>query len=355
NCQLNYTNQHSLHHDAWSWVSVDVPEKTEPLRPYAELLTYRDSPKYPDPLGTLGKDTTNQREPWSVHAKDPRTWWGLRRVVAHDPDAPPKPDLNLLDRLYEGPAPDGRDGLARRYAAIAAAAVEAFARDEASDDDALWLDWLLRSGLLANDPARAPGVATLVARYREVEATLRLPITMPGLADEGDGIAQPVYIRGDDQRPGDLVERGYLEALGAGPGPAFRAGSGRAALADRIADPSNPLTARVMVNRVWQWLFGRGLVATPDDFGHMGDAPTHPELLDHLTARFVADGWSVKRLVRELATSRAFQGAAAPTAEGRARDPQNRFLGRYPARRAEAEAIRDAILMAAGRLDGTMG
>src|SRR5262249_48936979 len=127
-------------------------------------------------------------------------------------------------------------------------------------------------------------------------------------------------------------------------------GSGRLELAERIASADNPLTARVMVNRIWHHLFGTGLVRTVDDFGRMGERPSHPELLDWLAARFVEDGWSVKRLVRLLVLTGAFQATNRLTAEGRRVDPENRLLHRYPARRMEAEAIRDSILAVSGRL-----
>jgi hypothetical protein len=135
---------------------------------------------------------------------------------------------------------------------------------------------------------------------------------------------------------------------------ASSAGSGRLELAERIASPANPLTARVMVNRIWHHLFGAGIVRTVDDFGRVGELPSHPELLDYLTARFVEEGWSTKRLIRLLVTSRAFRAAAAPSRAALQVDPENRLLSHYPARRMEAEAIRDAILAASGRLDDTL-
>jgi hypothetical protein len=354
NCQINYNNQHGIHHDDWTWVTVAFPDKAAELHPYAELLTFWDSPKFPDPLGTLGKDTENQRQPWAVHARNPRTWWGLRRIVAHDGTEAPKEDIAYLSRLLSGPPPADLDETARRYARIAADAAGAFAEGRATDEDVQWLRWLLRSGLLTNRVDASPHLSALVAGYRQVERDLSLPTTMPGLADEGGAFDQPVLVRGDPARPGDPVERRYLEAIDAGTGPRPLPGSGRATIADLVASPSNPLTARVMVNRVWQWAFGKGLVRTPDDFGHMGEPPSHPDLLDFLAARFVAEGWSVKRLVRELVLTRAFRGAAAPTAEARERDPDNTLLSHYPARRAEAEVIRDSLLAVSGRLDGRL-
>src|SRR5262249_54053273 len=119
----------------------------------------------------------------------------------------------------------------------------------------------------------------------------------------------------------------------------------------QIASRDNPLTARVMVNRVWHHLFGAGLVRTPDDFGHVGEPPSHPELLDYLAARFMDEGWSIKRLTGSLVLTEAFRTASKPSPLAREVDPQNRLLQHYPARRLEAEAIRDAILAASGRLE----
>lgn len=125
-------------------------------------------------------------------------------------------------------------------------------------------------------------------------------------------------------------------------------------IAEAIVGADNPLTSRVMVNRIWYWVFGDGLVRTPDDFGHVGELPSHPELLDHLATQFVNDQWSMKKLIRGLVLSRAFQLSAAPLPESREKDPDNVLLSWYPARRAEAEVIRDSILVVSGRLDSTM-
>ena len=133
-------------------------------------------------------------------------------------------------------------------------------------------------------------------------------------------------------------------------------GSRRLEIACRVTDPSNPLTARVFVNRVWHHLFGRGIVPTVDDFGVMGQPPTNPELLDYLADRFVKEGLSLKRLVRAIVLSATYQMSTLP-ADPRAKevDPQNTLLHHMPVRRLEAEAIRDAILEVSGALDRRMG
>jgi len=132
--------------------------------------------------------------------------------------------------------------------------------------------------------------------------------------------------------------------------PTIRRGSGRLELAEWIATKDNPLTARVMVNRVWLHLFGQGLVPTPDNFGMSGLRPSHPELLDHLAARLVANGWSTKRLIREIVLSRAYAMSSAYDAKDAEIDPDGTYLWRMPKKRLEAEAIRDSMLAAAGAL-----
>jgi hypothetical protein len=131
--------------------------------------------------------------------------------------------------------------------------------------------------------------------------------------------------------------------------------SGRLDLANWIADAANPLTARVMANRIWQFHFGNGLVQTPNDFGVRGKPPTHPELLDYLARHFVESGWSIKSMHRLVMLSRAYQLAATQDSANAAIDPQNNYLWRFNRRRLSAEEIRDSMLAVAGTLDRTMG
>lgn len=159
-----------------------------------------------------------------------------------------------------------------------------------------------------------------------------------------------LFLRGEVSKPGAKVPRGMLQVLPDGAGK-IREGSGRLELAEWIASKDNPLVARVMVNRVWAWLFGRGLVTTPDNFGSSGQRPTHPELLDHLSVWFMENGWSVKKLVRHLTLSRAYQLASTHDARNHDADPDNAHHWRMSKRRLEAESLRDAMLFVAGELD----
>jgi len=351
NCQLNYKNYRALTSGVLQWITFAPPEDRVALRTYAELMTMFDNPKFPDQLSALGGDKENYRLPWEKAAENPRSYFGVTRVVLHDTPEPPKPELSHLRALFAGDEPPSLDEVAARYAAVAGAAVRAWADDKAGDDDARWLDALVRSGLLGNDRRRSPRLAALTDAYRKAESTLTPPRVIAGVSDGGPGVEQPVFIRGDCRRPGETVPRRYLEVLSGARGVFQSRGSGRLELADRIAAADNPLTARVMVNRVWHHLFGSGLVRTVDDFGHVGETPSHPELLDYLAARFVKEGWSVKRLIRALVLTRTFQASGRPSAEARDVDPLNRLLQHYPTRRMEAEAVRDSILAASGRLD----
>ena len=191
----------------------------------------------------------------------------------------------------------------------------------------------------------------------DLAAQIKLESAVAPAMFEGNGVDDQVLIRGAAKNPGDRVPRRLLEAIGSGRTPDYGPGSGRLELARQVTDPVNPLTARVAVNRIWHHLFGRGLAPTVDNFGVMGEKPSHPELLDFLATRFVREhGWSLKKLMRELLLSRAWQMESRP-ADARAEqmDPQNLLLHRANIHRLEAEAIRDAILAVSGRLDPKLG
>jgi hypothetical protein len=164
-----------------------------------------------------------------------------------------------------------------------------------------------------------------------------------------------ILVRGEPKDLGPTAPRGFLTVLGGRKLPPDEKGSGRLELAEWITDPKNPLTARVMVNRVWQWHFGRGFVATPDDFGVRGEAPSDPELLDYLASRFIETGWSVKKLHRMIMLSRTYQAASGDNPADALKDSKNAYLWRFNPRRLDAEEIRDSLLALAGNLDPAPG
>jgi hypothetical protein len=161
----------------------------------------------------------------------------------------------------------------------------------------------------------------------------------------------PIHIRGSYTRLGPVIPRRMPKFLAGESQPPITQGSGRRELAAWVASKENPLTARVIVNRVWQWHFGEGLVHTPNNFGLLSEPPTHLALLDWLAAQLVEDGWSLKKLHRRIMLSAAYQRASAIQRDQAARDPDNHWLGRFTTRRLEAEAIRDAMIFVSGQLD----
>ena len=160
-----------------------------------------------------------------------------------------------------------------------------------------------------------------------------------------------IQIKGDPARPGDVVPRGFLTVLSGEKLPENFKGSGRRQLAEWIADPENPLTARVMANRIWLYHFGNGIVSTPNDFGKQGKPPTHPELLDWLAQRFIKSGWSIKSMHRLIMLSRTYQQSGQRSLAAVEKDPNNELLSGFPRHRLDAEAIRDTLLALGGNLD----
>ena len=216
------------------------------------------------------------------------------------------------------------------------------------------IDWTSApaAGLLAAAAQRAEARAAVLADAKLESATA------PALLD-GNGFDWHVLLKGSAARPGDLAERRFLEAIDGAMQPAWpEQSSGRLLLAERVLDAENPLTARVIVNRIWHHLFGRGLVPTTDNFGVLGEAAADPlaqQLLDTLAVRFREEGWSIKQLIRSIVTSSTWQMASTRDPIAAEQDPLNLLLHHYPLRRLEGEAIRDAMLAVSGRLDPTIG
>ncbi|HEX5051244.1 MAG TPA: DUF1549 and DUF1553 domain-containing protein [Planctomycetota bacterium] len=202
-------------------------------------------------------------------------------------------------------------------------------------------------------PALPGAVRAALAAVQASAARLPVSPTVPSLGD-APGSDEHVFVRGDPRQPGALAPRRFLEAL-AGPAPlATGPGSGRLALAAAVLADDDPLPARVFVNRCWHHLFGRGLVRSVDNFGALGDAPSHPELLDWLARDFEANGWSCKHVLRRLVRTRTYRQDSRECSAAHDVDPDNVLLHRQNVRRLEAEAVRDSLLAVAGRLDPTL-
>ncbi|MYC65420.1 MAG: DUF1553 domain-containing protein [Acidobacteriia bacterium] len=190
---------------------------------------------------------------------------------------------------------------------------------------------------------------------RAVFARTEPPLETAYAISEGVGKDSHIHQAGDPRSKGPEVRRGFLQILGGAKLPPSYEGSGRSLLADWIADEDNPLTARVMVNRIWHHHFGTGLVSTTSDFGVRGTPPTHPELLDYLARYFIDSGWSVKAMHRLIVHSRAYRQVSSDSGHNFDKDPQNRHVWRFNRRRLDAEQIRDSILAFSGELDLSKG
>ena len=175
-----------------------------------------------------------------------------------------------------------------------------------------------------------------------------------GVRDKAKPADCKINIKGDAKKLGDAVPRGFVEACGtdlAEPSKIDPKQSGRLQLAQWLTRPEHPLTARVMVNRIWLHLFGQGIVRTPDDFGVYGERPSHPEMLDHLANRFVEDSWSIKHLVRSIVLSRTYQLSSEAEDAAVKADGENLLVSRHNRRRLDAESLRDSMLAVSGQLN----
>lgn len=318
---------------------VTLPTRSEQKLPiYVELNTKADNPRLPERPGKFkGVDDSD--------LINPRSHFGVTQVLLHDEKLTPKAGLRHMRRLNDGGA------TADRFQTVVEDVVKAWRDGRASDDDIVWLDWLLREGVITNSRNLTPALRKLTDDYRAVESSLDTPGIVYAMGDFDRGWDNPIFTGGSAASLGRPAPRHFLSLMPPELRPVGLEQSGRRELAEAIASARNPLTARVMVNRIWHYVFGRGLVASTDNFGRYGDAPTHPELLDYLAVRFVEDGWSVKRLIRLLVTSDTFKQASVAASDG---DPQNLLWSRYPVRRLEGEAVRDSILAVSGRLDRTL-
>jgi hypothetical protein len=280
-----------------------------------------------------------------------------RIVLANGGPPPARPSATSLE-LAQDPQIKSPADLQARLHELLRQAVKFGGHDQdvASLSVAELATWLYRDGLFGSIPnamsqqpaATQSEFARLSTELAQLEAAIPVPNRAIAMTD-GTPENERVFIRGNHKTQGEEVRRRLLEVLGANQ-PAITNGSGRLELAERIVDPKNPLTARVIVNRIWQHHFGEGLVRSPDDFGHMGQLPSHPELLDFLAQEFMQDGWSMKRMHRRLLLSSTYRMASHGDAAADAADPQNRLWHKMPVMRLEAEVIRDSILAVSGRL-----
>ncbi|MCY2932595.1 MAG: PSD1 and planctomycete cytochrome C domain-containing protein [Planctomycetota bacterium] len=330
---------------------ADRPLKNGVTRVTVEFATADLNPNFPPRTGLAGGLPNNDL------GYDKRSWLSITGIVTHDAAGAPQDTLESFASLYDTrtPAPKTHDEAQQRIAAWLSGAVLRWCDQKLQPGDLQILDWLLSHNLLPNQTNSAHPLAKLVAEYRSIEQGIAFPRSANGM-DERQMARLSLHFnsRGDVDSLGELVDPDFLEIFEGRNDVANSPGSGRLELAESLLEPNHPLTSRVYVNRVWGWIFGTGLVSTPDNFGRLGDKPSHPELLDWLAHDFPRQGWSTKRLVRELVMSQTFRESGLATPQALERDPSNRLRHHYPTRRMEAESIRDSMLAVSGRLDPTL-
>ncbi|MFT7677313.1 MAG: hypothetical protein ACI8QC_001291 [Planctomycetota bacterium] len=269
-----------------------------------------------------------------------RAWFGLQEVYAGD-GSMQEAGAPLVSLPGDLSVITGRDSLLAHYRSSLYAALLAWQDESIGDAQAQFLGAYVARGFLPNRLEELTGShRSLIDAYRALENEIREPARAPGVI-EGEVWDQPLLARGSYKQEQQPVARGFLEMFSSE--PYSQQESGRRELAEDILSESNPLTARVLVNRLWNHTFGRGLVASTDNFGRMGEQPTHPELLDYLASDLRANGWSMKRAVRAMVMSRTFRSKSAATPTSLEKDPGNLQLAYYTPRRLDAEAIYDSI------------
>ncbi len=342
-----YHLRYSPKRDRMRWAQWDT-SFWKGFSAYIEFATQDDVTQFTfDPEdGALPNRPTRRR--------DGRSSIGVSQVLFHDKDETPRdtvvPLLHLLDATTAEP-PTTTDELAAAVAGALSDVVTVWRDGPLTERQAAFLDEAVRADLLPRALEDLESLRGPVAAYRRLERGVPVARRAPGVVEEA-APDHPLLVRGHHKNLGEPVPRGFLHALDPSPYP--DPGQVRLRLAEAVTDPENPLTARVAVNRVWRHLFGYGLVRTVDNFGRLGDPPSHPGLLDTLAAGFVQDGYSVKRLVRRLVQTETYGMSSEASEDTIVRDPDNRLLQHANLRRLDAEAIRDSMLSVSGRLDPAM-
>ena len=339
-----YHKRYSPKKDEMTWAQWDV-KYWKGFTAYVEFATQDDATTFRlDP-----EDSRLTNKP--MRKRDGRSAIGANRIVSHDVEDTPKETVLPILSLLGDAIPATHAELAALIDRRLGEAISAWRDDRMTEQQAVLLDEFVRAGRLPRSLGELTELQALIAEYRSLERGVPVPRRMPGVIEEG-APDQHLLIRGNHKNLGEVVPRGFLTAVDNQPYPDPRLV--RLQLADAVTASDNPLTARVAVNRMWRHLFGYGIVRTVDNFGRVGDPPSHPALLDHLAQEFVDDGYSIKRLIRRLVLSRAYRMGSEPSATAIEGDPSNRLLQHANLRRLDAEAIRDSILAISGRLDPAM-
>ena len=336
-----YALRYSPKKDQMDWLQWDTTF-WKGFTGYIEFATRQDVTTFTyDPI-----DADSELRPQP--RRDGRSYIGASRIVFHDAKETPEETIVPILYLLEENTPNSPRKLAQLVRRRLVDAIRAWRDGNLTEKQTVFLDEFVRRDVLPRSLDDLESLGLLVNEYRVLEAEVPVARRAPGVIEEGSP-DQPFLVRGSHKNPGPPVPRRFLTALRSTSygDPA----TVRLRLAEEIVSPDNPLTARVMINRIWKHLFGRGIVPTVDNFGKLGEAPTHPELLDYLAHRFVEDDYSIKSSIRRLATSQTYRTSSQASPRAQELDPTNRLLQHANLRRLDAEAIRDSVLLASGRLD----
>ena len=336
------------------WITIeDINLKNGVTSIYAQVVTAALNSNFPPRMGRA--QVGEVKLPAEDDGLNHRSWFSLTGIAMHEEEGAPADTLDAFESLYAGRPPSTVNEAWQNLARWFVNSINRWVSNRPSPEDVGLVNWLLQNGMLPNTKVEAPNIATLVKQYRDVEARIGFSRSVNSMDErEVAPMDYRINLRGNVYDEGPPIPRNFLGVFEGNHRVNQSKRSGRLELAEYLSSPENPQTARVYVNRVWHWIFGTGLVATPNDFGKLGGRPSHPELLDWLTNTFKNEGWSTKKLVRRLVLSQTFRQSGDEDPFASEHDPTNRLLHHFPTRRLEAEAIRDSLLAVSGSLDPSL-
>lgn len=278
-----------------------------------------------------------------LNQKD-RSWFGITNVYAGN-EIMLNEGASILEfaqRVEEG---KDRASIIRSYSKTLASLLKEWKDNAVSNKGAEFLDTFVRLNLLANKVDQLPkSLRANIEHFRKLDAEIPIPKRAPGVL-EAEPVDQPLLVRGEYKQESNPVDRQFLEIFSS---KKYHNNSGRLELAADMVSEANTLKSRVLINRLWAYVYGRGIVSSTDNFGRLGEKPTHPELLDHLSLDFERNGWSIKQTLRKMVTSRTFRSSSQTEIKIRDRDPNNIYLSYFSPRRLDAEVIHDSIGFVSG-------
>lgn len=320
-----------------TWYTMHIRPQWKGLRAHIEVMTSNAKPY----VGII-------KEPSELEIRSGSSPFGLSMVVSH-PSGTPLPAPSTLPNHWLQ-SPDPTEDPIRSMIRSLDSSLERLLADQATEEDVRWVNRWILSGAFQLNESTSEIEKELLKQYRDTNSRIPLPTWIPGVVEDRLALDQPWLPRGDHHQPGQPEPRRYLQVLQSQVNKYAGDSSGRLQLALEVTAPENPLTARVMVNRIWYWLHGEGIVPTVDNFGRMGEPPTHPELLDELALEFIDKGWSTKAMIKAIVSTNTWQRSSIATESAQRIDPGNRLLSHSHLRRLEAESIRDSLIWVTGKL-----